>query len=68
MLGLGQKAALEDIKKVYRDLTKKNHPDRHSGEDKTVYERKMVQINEAYKLIMDYAGQFEISFEKDTVE
>ena len=67
-LGLGEKATLEEIKKVYRDLVKKNHPDRHSGKERAFYERKMSQINQAYKYIMDYVRQFEISFEKDAVE
>lgn len=68
ILGLDKKATLEDIKKAYRELVKKNHPDRHLGEDKATYVKKMVQINQAYSLIMDYVRQFEISFEKDTVE
>lgn len=68
ILGLDQKATLEEIRKTYRNLVKKNHPDSHFGEDKAAYERKTAQINRAYKLIMDYVSQFEISFEKDTVE
>ncbi|MCD6574108.1 J domain-containing protein [Candidatus Aerophobetes bacterium] len=68
ILGLGKRATLGEIKKAYRDLVKENHPDRHSGKDKAIYEKKMAQINRAYEYIMNYVGQFEISFEKEVVE
>ena len=68
ILGLDEKATLEQIKKAYRNLVANNHPDKYSEKDKTTYERKMTRINQAYKDIMEYVAQFEISFEKDTVE
>lgn len=68
ILGLDKKVTLDQIKKAYRDLVKKNHPDIHPGENKAIYERKITQINWAYRCIMDYIRQFEISFEKDIVE
>jgi len=68
ILGLGKKATLGEIKKAYRDLVKKNHPDRHSEEDKAIYDRKIARINQAYEELMAYVAQFEISFEKDIVE
>jgi len=68
ILGLNEKATLEQIRKAYRTLVTNNHPDKYFEKDKTIYERKMTRVNQAYKDIMEYVAQFEISFEKNIVE
>ncbi len=53
LLGLDPDAALNDVKKAYRILAKKHHPDRFTeNEQKKKQEEKMVRINEAYQLII----------------
>jgi DnaJ like chaperone protein len=50
-LGLEPGASMEEIKKVYRQMSMKYHPDkvRHLGEEfRTVAEQKMKEINAAY--------------------
>lgn len=51
VLGLTPNASLEEVKKAYRDLCKKYHPDRlqHLGSEfKAASEDKIKEINEAY--------------------
>ena len=49
VLGVSRDASDEDIKKAYRTLAKKYHPDVNPG-DKTA-EEKMKEVNAAYDLI-----------------
>ena len=44
-------ATVEQVKKKYRELVLKWHPDRYKG-DKTVAEKMMMKINHAYETIM----------------
>lgn len=51
ILGVDKNASFDDIKKSYRDLALKHHPDRNSG-DKAAEER-FKEINEAYQVLSD---------------
>lgn len=54
VLGLDSTATAEDIKKAYRDMTKRFHPDVHAGSSRDVQElaeEKMRQVNAAYDLL-----------------
>jgi len=51
ILGVGKDAAQDDIKKAYRKLARKHHPDLNPG-DKAA-EEKFKEINEAYAVIGD---------------
>jgi molecular chaperone DnaJ len=51
ILGIDEKASLEEIKKAYRRLAKKYHPDANPG-DKTV-EEKFKDISAAYEVLSD---------------
>src|SRR6266545_7773414 len=51
ILGVDRKASEEDIRKAYRDLAKKHHPDRNPN-DKQAEER-FKEINEAYQVLSD---------------
>lgn len=50
-LGVDRKAGEDDIRKAYRDLAKKYHPDRNPN-DKQAEER-FKEINEAYQVLSD---------------
>ena len=51
VLGLAKDASADDIKKAYRQLAKKYHPDLNPG-DKTA-EEKFKEVNEAYEILSD---------------
>jgi molecular chaperone DnaJ len=57
VLGIEPSATPEEIKKVYRELALKYHPDRNSGDVSA--EEKLKEINVAYELIKD--GKYEPS-------
>jgi curved DNA-binding protein len=51
ILGVDRKASEEDIRKAYRDLAKKYHPDRNPGDKQA--EDRFKDINEAYQVLSD---------------
>ena len=54
VLGLPRNATQEDIKKAYRDLVKRYHPDKvnHLGEEfRTLAEKRFKEIQEAYQTL-----------------
>ncbi|MCX8130058.1 MAG: DnaJ domain-containing protein [Clostridia bacterium] len=53
VLGIKEGATEEEIKKAYRDLVKKYHPDQHQDNPLyTLAEDKLREINEAYEQLM----------------
>jgi curved DNA-binding protein len=53
LLGVARTASEEEIKKAYRKLALKWHPDRHKAETKAKAEEKFKQISEAYEVLSD---------------
>ena len=52
ILGVSQSASDDEIKKAYRNLARKYHPDNYAGTDMAeLAEEKMKQINEAYRTL-----------------
>ena len=53
VLGVPRGASQEEIKKRYRELTKKYHPDKYAGNELAdLAQEKMKAINEAYDAIL----------------
>lgn len=74
ILGVSKDASTEDIKKAYKDLVKKWHPDLHP-ENKEEAEAKFKEIHEAYEVLSDpqkraqydrfgYVGQTQENFDR----
>lgn len=53
ILGVARDASPEEIKKTYRKLAMKYHPDRHQGDDKLEIEEKFKEFKEAYEVLSD---------------
>lgn len=51
-LGIGKEASQDEIKKAYRELAKKHHPDKFVNETQSIkdyHEKKFKELNEAYE-------------------
>ncbi len=53
VLGVAKNASEDDIKKAYRKLAMKHHPDRHQGDDAKKSEDKFKEAKEAYEMLSD---------------
>ena len=53
ILGVPKNASEEDIKKAYRKLAMKHHPDRNQGDSSSVAEEKFKEAKEAYEMLSD---------------
>lgn len=65
-LRLGDKATMEEIKRNYRQLIKKWHPD-SCQKDPEECRKKTEKITEAYKLILTYCNNYRYSFRKEDI-
>ena len=53
VLGLAKNASEEDIKKAYRKLAMKHHPDRNQGDNAKKAEEKFKEVKEAYEILSE---------------
>ncbi|MBQ0930906.1 molecular chaperone DnaJ [Ideonella sp. 4Y16] len=53
ILGVAKNASEDDIKKAYRKLAMKYHPDRNQGDDAKAAEEKFKEAKEAYEMLSD---------------
>jgi len=53
ILGVAKNASEDDIKKAYRKLAMKHHPDRNQGDDAKKAEEKFKEAKEAYEMLTD---------------
>ena len=65
MLGLGEEATSVEIKDVYRELSKKFHPDKYPGDQEA--QKRFEKITKAYQILSDYCQGERQSFKKDDV-
>jgi hypothetical protein len=56
-LGLEDDADLEDIRSAYKDLARKNHPDKVKGPRKARAQKRMAEINAAYEWLTKNAKE-----------
>lgn len=68
VLGIKEGASYDEIKRAYRELAKKYHPDRYQNNPLSdLADEKMREINEAYDLLMKNAGgsyQYQTEYEQ----
>ncbi|MDD5038885.1 MAG: J domain-containing protein [Dehalococcoidales bacterium] len=66
ILGLGDVATLKDIKRAYRMLAHRHHPDKHSSTESNE-DGIMKKLNWAYKLLTDYCDAYKYRFREEDV-
>ena len=67
ILEVNTKASKEVIEKAYRVLVKRYHPDMQSKDKKENAEKKLKDINEAYKILSDefLREQYDVELQKE---
>ena len=68
LLGLDERATLEDVKKAYKKLALKYHPDRCQGQKKKEYEEMFKKISHANDILMSYCAGYRYSFKEKDVK
>jgi hypothetical protein len=58
LLGLGGKASLVEIKKAYRRLSRKHHPDVQKNQKYDTEKIAMHELTEAYKTLLRYCAGY----------
>ena len=58
LLGLGEKASLAEIKKAYRRLSKKHHPDVQKSAKQKAGKVAMHELSEAYQTLLHYCTHY----------
>ena len=71
LLELGEKATLAEIKKAYRRLSKKHHPDLRKSLKQAPDQIEMHKLTEAYQTLLAYCAEYSFPFvpgEKEQLE
>jgi hypothetical protein len=66
LLGLEERASIEDIRAAYRHLSKRYHPDARDSDpgDSSAFR----EIHAAYRLLLSYCQQYRFSFIPEEVK
>jgi preprotein translocase subunit Sec63 len=62
-LGLKERASVEEIRQVYRQLAKKNHPD--LAADPEAAGKRMHELIDAYRVLLDYGARYQLPLRPD---
>lgn len=63
VLGVSENASQEEIKRAYKEMVKKYHPDKHQNNPLSdLAEEKLQEINEAYDMLMKNSGTSSYSY------
>ena len=70
LLGLGEKVTLEEIKRAYRRMSKKHHPDLAESRQKRQCQVAMHEITAAYQVLLTYCSnyRFPLVMQQDTLD
>lgn len=65
MLGLGEEATNSEIKGVYREMSKRFHPDKYPGDPEA--QKRFEKMTKAYQMLSDYCHEDRCSFKEADV-
>jgi DnaJ-class molecular chaperone len=68
LLGLDEEASLEEIKKAFRALSLKYHPDTCKEQDKKHCEKQFKLIVQAKETLLNYCANYRFSFKEQAVK
>jgi len=60
VLEISRKATASEIKRAYRSLARRFHPDKASNAQRASFEQRMKEINEAYEVLTDNAQKVKV--------
>jgi len=63
-LKLGESATIPEIKKAFRKLSLKYHPDKRKEQDKAKCEKKFKEINNANEFLIEYCLNYKFPFKE----
>lgn len=67
-LALGETATFAEIKKAYRRLSLKYHPDKCADGDRQKCEEMFKRVNRANRILMSYCASYRYSFAEEDVK
>jgi curved DNA-binding protein CbpA len=67
LLELQERASLEEVKKAYRTLAGRWHPDKAEDGKRAEAEERMKALNEAYALLKAYCERYPIPFGQESL-
>lgn len=67
VLGLPERATMEEIKSRYRSLMHQWHPDKNLESGGKDHQAKAAAITEAYRVIMAYCAQYRYAFTDEAI-
>jgi DnaJ-class molecular chaperone len=68
LLGLGEQATLDEIKKAFRHLSKKHHPDLKKTSKQSAERIEMHKLTEAYQLLLEFCASYAFPLVRDEDE
>jgi len=68
ILGLDEEASMEEIKRAFRDLALKYHPDKCGDKDKKRCEEMFKKISHAKDILVSYCAKYRYSFKEKEVK
>jgi DnaJ-class molecular chaperone len=68
LLQLPQRVSFHEIQQAYHRQSRRWHPDRQDPGQQAIFNRKMQEINSAYRLLKDYCFRQQVSLRSEDIQ